>query len=52
MADAGKAWRGVAAEATPSGKLFEHPSLAGLPEIAQRYFKHAIAEGTQLKTTI
>ena len=52
MAEADKAWRAVAAGAVPSARRFEHASVAALPEIAQRYFRHAIAEGTPLMSTI
>jgi hypothetical protein len=52
MAEAESAWRTVAAGAKPSNEFFDPASVAGLPEIAQRYFHHAIAPGTPLKSTI
>jgi hypothetical protein len=52
MAEAEAAWAAIAAAATPEPARFDPASLAGLPEVAQRYFRHAIAPGTPLATTV
>lgn len=38
--------------AVPSTERFEVSMLDGLPEVARRYFVHAIASGTPLRTTV
>jgi hypothetical protein len=48
--EAEKAYAEVAACQGPPLKRFELTDIAGLPEIAQRYFRHAIAPGTPLYT--
>jgi hypothetical protein len=52
MKEAGRAWSSVAAGAQPSGEVFDPASVGELPEIARRYFNHAIAAGTSLKSVI
>lgn len=52
MRQAERAWNSVAAGAQPSGETFDPVSIRHLPEIAQRYFMHAIAAGTPLKSVI
>lgn len=42
----------IAARVKGPTALFDERMLAGLPEIAQRYFRHAIAAGTPLSTTV
>lgn len=46
------AWDDVAARARPSLGTFEPAMVSDLPEIARRYFNHAIAVGTPLHTTV
>lgn len=50
MAEAETAYAQVAAREGAPLKRFDPNDLAGLPEIAQRYFRHAIAPGTPLFT--
>lgn len=50
MSMVGDLWAEIAAQAEPTDVTFDRAMLAGLPEIAQRYFTHAIAEGTVLST--
>lgn len=52
MVEADTAWRAIAARAVPAPARFDPATVAGLPEIAQRYFSHAIAPGTPLWTTV
>ncbi len=52
MADAERAWATIAAAAKPTQTTFDSAMIAGLPEVAQRYFNHAIAPGTALGTTV
>lgn len=50
-----EAWKKLAtveAAAEPSVRAFDASMLDGLPEIARRYFLHAIAPGTLLRTTV
>ncbi|WP_372841487.1 DUF6544 family protein, partial [Phaeovulum sp.] len=42
----------IAAAAKPVQTNYDSAMVAGLPEIAQRYFNHAIAPGTALGTTV
>ncbi|GLQ55907.1 DUF6544 family protein [Devosia nitrariae] len=49
--DAEAAMADVAARARPAGRTFDKAMLSVLPEIAQRYFTHAIAPGTPLSST-
>jgi hypothetical protein len=51
LREAEEAWRSVASRAEPS-RAFDPAALAGLPEIAQRYFRRAIAPGTLLAGTV
>lgn len=51
--EAESAWAVIAAARhQTSGAVFDPAMVAGLPEVAQRYFRHAIAPGTPLKTTV
>lgn len=52
MADSEAAYDGVAARAAAASGKFSLDMLEGLPEVARRYFTHAIAIGTQLATTV
>lgn len=49
--DSDAAWRSIASRAEPSG-AFDLATLTGLPEIAQRYFRRAIAPGTPLARAV
>lgn len=51
-AEAETAFADVGARARTSSRRFDRAELVGLPEIAQRYFSHAIAPGTPLSTTV
>src|SRR5690606_28867798 len=42
----------IAARVRAPTALFDERMLEGLPAIAQRYFRHAIAPGTPLHTTV
>jgi hypothetical protein len=46
------AFAAVAARARPPAGSFDPAAIAGLPEVAQRYFTHAILPGTPLRTTV
>jgi len=50
--DAERAMSGIAGRTKPPSEVFDPSLVAGLPEIAQRYFTHAIAPGTPLHTTV
>lgn len=50
--DAERAWAGIAAAAQPPDTQFDPATISHLPEVVQRYFLHAIAPGTPLKTTV
>lgn len=52
MKEAGRAWRDVAAQVGSSRERYDPRSVRDLPEIAQRYFNHAIAAGAPLKTMV
>lgn len=52
MDEAGRAMAALAAQAAPPAGVFDPALVADLPEIAQRYFRHAIAPGTPLRTTV
>lgn len=52
MAAAVQAWDAIAAAAPPATESFDPVMVAGLPEVVQRYFTHAIAPGTPLATTV
>lgn len=52
MAEAERAWAAIADAAAPAAGTFDPAMLADLPEVAQRYFTHAIAPGTPLATTV
>lgn len=45
-------WNEIAAGASAATSFYEPAMVAGLPEIAQRYFNHAISPGTPLSTTV
>jgi hypothetical protein len=51
MAEAEQAWRDIASRAAPSPTSFDPALVAGEPEVARRYFSHAIAPGTPLAST-
>jgi hypothetical protein len=51
-ADTNLAFSRIEAEAKPATGTFDQTALADLPEIAQRYFKHAIASGTPLSSVV
>jgi hypothetical protein len=51
-AEAEAAMSSIAARAKPAGGTFDLAMVATLPEVARRYFAHAIAEGTPLSTTV
>jgi hypothetical protein len=51
-ADAAAAAASIRDRARPAAGLFDPTMVADLPEIAQRYFRHAIAPGTPLYTTV
>jgi hypothetical protein len=50
--EAERALAAIAGRAKPPIGTFDLTMVAGLPEIAQRYFAHAIAPGTPLRTTV
>jgi hypothetical protein len=50
MRDAKAAYAQVAATPVPAIERFDPSKITALPEIAQRYFSHAIAPGTPLHT--
>jgi hypothetical protein len=52
MADADRAWRDIAARTSAASQRFDPVMVADQPEIARRYFMHAIAPGTALASTI
>jgi hypothetical protein len=52
MAEAEAAWADIASKAAADVARFDPAMVADLPEIARRYFGHAIAPGTPLKTTV
>lgn len=52
VSDAERAWTEIARTAVPPPGVFDPAMVSGLPEVAQRYFLHAIAPGTPLKTTV
>lgn len=50
--DAGRAYAALLVDPAPAGGHFSEDRIAGLPEIAQRYFRHAIAPGTPLYSAV
>jgi hypothetical protein len=50
--DAGRLVRGLLAGRDPAPPLFDPSMTEGLPEIARRYFAHAIAPGTPLSRVV
>lgn len=50
--DAEAAFDQIEGAATPPTAVFDEALLADLPEVARRYFLHAIAPGTLLRTTV
>jgi hypothetical protein len=50
--EAETAMASIAARIKAPKALFDERMLEGLPEIAQRYFRHAIAHATPLHTTV
>lgn len=51
-AEAEAAMEALAASPEAPGVIFDPGTLAGLPDIAQRYFRHAIRPGTRLGTKV
>ena len=51
IAEADEAWTAIAARSGEKAAAYDPAMVADQPEIAQRYFAHAIAEGTPLRTT-
>ncbi|HEX8480979.1 MAG TPA: DUF6544 family protein [Allosphingosinicella sp.] len=52
MEEAERGWDKVAAGAKSSDELFDPASVEDLPEIARRYFNHAIAAGAPLASVV
>lgn len=52
MSKARTAWSNIANTAAPLNLTYSPDMVADLPEIAQRYFNHAIAPGTSLSRTV
>ena len=53
MARTKRAWQEVTARKGPGDNgIFDPSMVAGLPEIGQRYFSHAIAPGTPIRTAV
>lgn len=50
--EAEERWRRIAAGAGPPTEAFDPGMLDGQPEIAQRYFRYAIAPGTPLRRAV
>jgi hypothetical protein len=48
MEESREAWERIASAARPDDAVYSPAMVAGQPEIAQRYFNHAIAPGTPL----
>lgn len=52
MAEAQAIYAGILSQASPATQVYSPEMVSHLPEIAQRYFNHAIAVGTPLATTV
>jgi len=52
MVEAETVWLKIADRANSAVQTYDPAMVANLPEIAQRYFNHAIAPGTPLSTTV
>jgi hypothetical protein len=52
MNAADQAWATLAQAETDAGQVFDLGMIADLPEVAQRYFTHAIRPGTPIRTTV
>lgn len=52
MAAAERALADLEQRSTPANRQFDPAMLGGLPEVAQRYFAHAMAPGTPLATSV
>jgi hypothetical protein len=52
MATAERAWHRISSGISPPTQRFSQGMLEGQPEIARRYFAHAIADGTPLPSTV
>lgn len=52
MSEVDTAWQAIQDARRPPPALFDPAMLDGLPAVAQRYFRHAIAPGTPLATRV
>ncbi len=50
--EAGLAYAGLIADPAPPAGRFEPRQVAHLPEVARRYFRHAVAPGTPIYSTV
>jgi hypothetical protein len=52
LREARDAWTQIASRARPPTSVYSPEMVADLPEVAQRYFNHAISPGTPLRTMV